>query len=879
MANRYNTYIPTQYIGMPIADYQVALGTIDNKATQKVQDLGRRFASFNDITPTGRDASAFYQQTLGDLRQKIQGVNKKNLTSFDATNQIQQMISDPETLNSFRNIYQDTMDFNAMQSAIGEYRKKNPDINLLPALQRLRDLDKQQGVAGNYKPGMFRGMNSFTDFYDIPKAVYGAVEKMKANKDTWQKLVGNKIYTTTEEALTDSRVRNAAFATLFADQQAMDQVQRNMDYEAFRMSPDDQAGYLNKVGEDYRSDLKADLTHNQGLITSLKESLKSPPKGFDVKGAQAQIRQLETQNSGLETVIGSDARALGRRSFMNRYSDAATALFPYHDRSQTWKYDDIYLKDIDFQHRLALYNRKKADDDARAEKLMSFLRPEAMVQPRLNIVGTEIDKPGSTEVFQNKGGLSELTHMASDIKSLDFNKKYKVESTLDDLLYQGVLTKEDLLPATTQREGLFSPLETKHRELSAKGLKKLHDLGYENIVVGKNTGGDISYFGKPDQKKLIQELKKQYGDLDFNVGQGFNTGQKDAQGKPIYKNITLNENMSSQDLKSYLERIAQFEYDNNSQGVNVYSYSGPARKQYEAEMNRDVAATLPRRNMIINNKPATPGNGELLVTVNGKKIPFREALTKENIPFSVQPGTDGVLYNVYEVDDEKGKKMTIRVEGTEGDNAAIAGPAAVARSVRNEILPDGYGGAVYVENSLQPSSTGSLGKAQTVITDVGHAALQPLAQNYIFRYINTLQQAGGPAKSYQEHEQDALKHLDEIYQLAQSQGKQRMFDGLTGTEFPLLLRPLKSPDGTYAVQRDRQENPLYFVSAPQGVTLPNGQTIGGTRSAKEYEQATIGRRFEENSLQRLQMRQPAKHTLGLADVLGITDSGEDDYNY
>lgn len=860
MANRYNRYIPTQYVGMPIQEYQYALAHIDDQATQKVQQLGRAFASFGDITPVGKDATAFYQETLGALRQNIEGVGKQQLTAFDATNQIQKMISDPNTIGAFKNVYQDAMDYNKMLEYMSEYRKKNPDINLLPQVRSLDQLNAQKGVAGNYKPGAFRGMTSAPDYYSVPKAVYAAVEKMKANKDTWQKLVGNKIYTTTEEALTDDRVVNAAMKSIYADPEAMDQIRRSMDYEAYRMNPQNPQEYINTQGAELRNRLLDNVKANTTAITALKAGIAKKTKGFDVAAAEAQIKRMETENEALNTISQRQDSELAGRAFLNRYTDAAAAIFPYHERSQTWKYDDLFMEDYKFQHQLALQRAKAKDDDKRMQEMAMLFRPQAVAQPRFNLDNVEVDSPTSTTAFTRHKGLEVLNKMGKNVHDLNFSKPVEVVTTAQEMAEQGILTKADFkVTGKNNLLNVFTPFPL--MELTQEARNRLAKQG---ITITDQKQDRITYTVKPKITDVVTGLKETYGDLDFNMGEGFNTGKKDKNGNPIFKKITLSENMSEEDLKTYLGRVTQYEHDNQLQGVNSWSPGGPQQDAYESMINQNISSSLNDRVTYVNGKKYIPGKDPIIVKVDGKNVSFGEVLRSNNkLSFRNVP-KDGVMWHVYETIDEDGKKQSIRVAGDPNDNAAVVGPSAVAASNKSGLIFDPYARShVYVQTELGQGDYG-IAKKQAVTMDVDHPVLRNASSEYVRQYVAMQQAKGTGGKDYAQLVQDAMARLEELYNSTSPKAK-GMEDNVVGVRIPFIMKPVKNPDGSYMTTPEG----LPITMSPRGIDFPDGTRIGGTISPEEYQQATITRRYEENALQNVQLGQPAKNTLYLWDMLNM----------
>lgn len=839
MANRFNTYRPTPYVGLPIPEYQAALSTIDTEATQQVQQLGREFAAFNNIKPIGADATAFHKEKLGALRGAVEGLGRKNLRAFDAIRSIDNLVSDPNTISDFTNLYSDVLDYNKMMEANKKYLEDNPDVNLLPQLQVMDNLRKQgDGDAKRYKPGMFRGLDSAPKYYNVPKAMFEFLKEMKASSVTkqWQSKDGSRIYTTEEEALTDPDIRQAAMSALKMDTQAMAQIGRNMKYEAYMNNPENPNEYYGKLAGELKQDLAANITSNDATIAQLEAMAKDPKLKQNVTQIRKDIETLKTNNQKAAQMMQNDERDLASRAYFSQFGQGASDILKYSKNKETWKYDELYMENIKFNNALRKIDyAAKAKAKAEMDQFANYT-PQENLRVVLGAPGSVA--PSSTTNFADDPALKVLGDLGKDVKDLNFDKPVRITQSLEDLVAQGILKPTDL----TRRNNIVSALgfgENEVNGVTEEGERKLKAMGIDlrrrDDQRGIIANGKVTYIKTVPKTDIINGIKENYPYL-LKDGKFTPFG---AKGKPI----SVNQFMSDDDLRTVLSGVSQFKFNHASAGRTNYSFGGPVSVAQNAALNNTLASSLTRREILTveNNNIRVEQEANPKVYIEGKEILMTDALrsNKRFQSMTVDPNT-GRVWHVYEFEDKDGKPKTYQVQADDQWSRSLS-PISQAASAKTDGLQFTNIGPVYVQHEISPSTMGVPTKNTYVLPNLGNPVLVGHADEFVKQY------AKEKNLPYNDQTvQSALMELDKIATAA-----------LDNDPNAVVLKPYANA-GVYD---------LRLVGAPNGYrNKVTGFALPGKMTLGDFEYQIMQNTMQLNAAQQVQQRNP-KYNLELAGAI------------
>jgi len=281
MANRFDRYVATEYVGMPVDYYQAALVGKEKKAQDELALQKQQLQAYGQITPVGADAKALQQQILGGIRGRVAGVAKKDLRSQEALSMLHGIVNDPEAIMASRNFINDVADYTKADKIYTDYVKDNPnDVNALPYLKAMYNLGQQTGDPTKYKPGAFSGIGPFTKYYDWKKRyneIAAQVKKSGFYKET--PIAGDYIQGKGEEGVYEKQVHDAVMQQLSTDSDAVQQIEREMDYNSFRSNPTNPNAYFKNI-------LKGDAQYSKAQfdnIMQIKTDFNDPSRDKDLR--------------------------------------------------------------------------------------------------------------------------------------------------------------------------------------------------------------------------------------------------------------------------------------------------------------------------------------------------------------------------------------------------------------------------------------------------------------------------------------------------------------------------------------------------------------------------------------------------------------------
>lgn len=269
MANRYNRWAPTAYVGLPVDYYQQALGVQEQRTAEAIEKIEGMIAHYGAIQPVSADAQALYDQSINQLRTNVEGLVKENLDTPTAQRKINKMFTDPVIVDNLDKVYTDALLAGEARKNLNEYLKKNPAVNATEYLTAFNKLGQETGDASKFNPNRFRNMGPLVDYYDVNKLIADEVTKLKENESEIKKIMGDKYITYKESGVLEDRIRELARDRVLSDPQAYAQFQRNMNYQNYLANPYDIAEGMKKNASAFRAGISQQQQTIQNRISQL----------------------------------------------------------------------------------------------------------------------------------------------------------------------------------------------------------------------------------------------------------------------------------------------------------------------------------------------------------------------------------------------------------------------------------------------------------------------------------------------------------------------------------------------------------------------------------------------------------------------------------
>lgn len=416
MANRYDQWVATGPIELPIETYQAAGLYNEQKTAQDVQELGQIFSAYNSINPASPDAKAFYDDTLASLREKVSEVGKMNLTTPDANRKLQLIVNDPTITSNLKGVMQDRLLYDKRQDEMREYLKKNPKVNAAGYLSAFANLNQEQGDASKFNPNRFANMDPLADYYDVNKRIEEGIGKLKEDEVSMKRIFGDKYIEVKDTALGKEKIREYVVKSMANDPQIQDQLKRNMQYSYYMENPLNPSAGMSSLAAKYKKAISEDASRDIALLASQLAGKTEKQISGDAKLAnkKAMLKKLEkeaeayanmndeelTNTMYLESIKnGFDAFAWSKTHRGEEYNPMAVARYNWANRFEMQRRKQKSLTDALFpkENALTMYNLRD-----QVESNSDNLRQKVAKIPELGNLAALVTSNGN--VLKNPAG-------------------------------------------------------------------------------------------------------------------------------------------------------------------------------------------------------------------------------------------------------------------------------------------------------------------------------------------------------------------------------------------------------------------------------------------------------------------------------------------
>jgi len=836
MANRFDRYVATEYVGMPVDYYQAALMGREKKAMDELELQKQQLQAYGQITPVGADAKALQQQILGGVRSRVAGVAKKDLRTQDALSMLHGIVNDPEAIMASRNFMQDVADYTKADKTYTDYVKENPnDVNALPFVKAMYNLGLQTGDPTKYKPGAFSGIGPFTKYYDWKKRyneIAAQVKKSGFYKET--PIAGDYIQGKGEEGVYEKQIHDAVMKQLSSDSDAVQQIQREMEYNAFKSNPTDPNAYFKNVqlGDvkyaksqfDQIMRIKTDFndpSRDKDLRAEFRQRFIDAgvpvpsKKEFDKAFGTYRMNTLKDANERLTDIqnrvlnIGNtDPRSYATNKFVETAVQGIAETHSSLFKKETLKGDSAAIAAKNRALRLWMHNDRKAQID-------NAIAADANVRMSQD----NIMKRGESYTAWNDPKIFKSTDMQGVNDDGTVSGAPEKEGFVEDMFKDigsafGFVDEKKRQAQQIERRKYETDKDYRQKVDQAKTVKAVTYLesNYGNVLGPAPMRNDIVGTQKylAAGKKFMGDMKmkgQQVAPTIFHLDAFSGNGGRPA---PINKNIS--------ESLSQAEHIytAGGDGDEKTDLLKKNSYKVGSK---EGLSLKDAIAETNSVALVTDSRFGNPAFRYELQTDKGLEVVYVEARPDYGGPISKVMETYNVTSNAHQ--NKQGAKV-ININTQQGSRPVVIETVAPSRT--------GEGGQTIYDS-------GAGGMQNFVYADPNHPVLQQFAD-----------QAMKDAKITST--QQLISYVNNAYTQYKNGNAKYQLDPKTN----LITTPsgLKIPPMKYV----RVDNPnlagaeKYVLVAPDGLTIGNTK-IGGSQSmnVRDFERMGIGNMITDPSMQ------------------------------
>lgn len=526
MANRFNQWAPTQYVGMPIDYYQSSLMLQEQRAAESLDKINGIINAYGSIQAVSPDAEALYNQTIDQLKSNVEGLGKENLTTPQAQRKVNKLLNDPTTVDALDKVYTDALQAAEARKQLNEYLKKNPAVNAVDYLTAFNGLGRETGDATKFNPNRFKNMPALVDYYDVNKVIADEVGKLKANEQEVKRIMGDKYITYKEAGVLEDRIRDLAVSRVMSDPQAKAQFERNVRYTDYLSNPADPNAGSKTTADRYR---KGILESKEQITQNLTKHLKGKTqKNIEAdKQLQQMIMMADRQTRDYDRLSQLDDQTLNQKMALDAL---ATSFEPYANRQR--KYEEewtpeylLRLREKGMWERMQFklkFQKKTLEDALNVNPLTS---PDQRQQQELTptewsgYIERRIPALGKVKLDQNGALVPENYQGKWDYRDLS-------SGNFTPNAFTG--TMRDVKIEDKSEGTVFSPNDVVPIRQGRAEYQKFVPAGYKKIGTAKYGAGDRV-------------------DLWVKPGAGFKT-LKEAQGTGYQQGV--------EQLKEYIQNIS-----------------------------------------------------------------------------------------------------------------------------------------------------------------------------------------------------------------------------------------------------------------------------------------------------------------------------------
>jgi hypothetical protein len=303
--SKYDRFIPTEYVPLPVDYYQAASSLKDQRTEDALNNIKSVADSYSNIRPVSRDAEAFYNQNVDVLKQRVGEVAKMKLGTPQAERKLNQIISDPEIVGNFEKVYMDAAYAAQRKKELDEYLKKNPEVNATDYLTAFNGLGHEEGDASKFNPDRFRNLAPLSDYYDVNKRIEEGVKSIGEDEVSQKRIFGDKYIEIKKSGKLPDKIRSYVVGMMATDPQLQAQLQRNLKYQYYQQDPTNLDNGKKLLASRYLQTLHDNYDQ---MATHIQDQIKGKTK-----------KQLETDANLHSLVVGLDQMkdAIGKYDTMD----------------------------------------------------------------------------------------------------------------------------------------------------------------------------------------------------------------------------------------------------------------------------------------------------------------------------------------------------------------------------------------------------------------------------------------------------------------------------------------------------------------------------------------------------------------------------------
>jgi hypothetical protein len=363
MANKYDAWVPTEPIQLPIESYQAAGMYQDQKAQQSVNEIGSAFAKYSAINPVSANPKALYDKTMAGIKEKVFEVAKMKLDTPAAKRELNKIMSDPNVLSNLNAVMTDRVMYDKKLAELEEYRKKNPLVNAHDYLASFANLNFEEGNPDQFDPNRFKNLGPLSEYNNINKTIVDEIAKLNPDSEEVKRIIGPTYQTIKNKGLLPQRIREYVIGRMSSDAAFQEQLSHNISYLNYRENNRDVAAGARSLASKYRMEIAnnaaADMAKAEAMLRGKSQKeITDNPKLMAAKVSMDNVKRTlegysqmsdDEINSNMYQnafVKGFDAMAYNQSKKEEEWTPMAIAQFNWANRNAEEARKAAVVKDI-----------------------------------------------------------------------------------------------------------------------------------------------------------------------------------------------------------------------------------------------------------------------------------------------------------------------------------------------------------------------------------------------------------------------------------------------------------------------------------------------------------------------------------------------------
>lgn len=565
MANRFDTYVRTQYLPSPVDYYQMAMGSQEQEQGAKLQELGAAYDTAFNIDAVFNPDKQLRDELLGNLRNQVQEIAKGNASAPEAQMALKRLVSDRNLVDQLAGIQGNTATYGRLMEEARNYKKEyGNEYNITPITAQMAEYNKKDKTG--FQRGFLAG-DSVDKYTDVIGEMRKVLKEVGADTSEIEQKEGRWIVKTKQGGVPLEKLMATAGIDMENPLYAR-QIQNILFHNAYTTGGGDVKKGLERFHKRGLETLDEAIGNYEEQLRLIDRKKPGGEKEFEAVAGELKRMRAERKQTG----ENKDYEAEYSNRYMHNMALMAATPFVTSQFSRTMKADPYEL--AEFAHQKALARQK-----AKLEEMKKILLP-----PEAPLV----EASGSASIINDK-------------RAIAFNQQFgKLEVDNNGL---PVIKRANIIPFSSDQE---SPYSTSKQ--ASQGPYKDTSSEWDQFINFSNSNGfqldrkAIMDKNNPNHQEEMRKMGAYYKQFQAGASQdqltsyGIDLGGAGMDSKEVTRYIMQRINNN---LDGTVEVVDGVNGNTTKMKLRDVIGSKDSNGKVESINNGDIVATfLPMQNKI-----------------------------------------------------------------------------------------------------------------------------------------------------------------------------------------------------------------------------------------------------------------------------------------